>query len=86
MSKKAYLEEMRQEPYPLPDGTPSYKMFRECRSNRFLSAAAASKNRLNPPGPVLYFFNVPTDFTEAMFNEVKSRLYISYKLYFLSYS
>jgi hypothetical protein len=66
------MGEMRQVLFRPSDGTESCKMFNYCCNNRFLTPKAANKNRLNLSGRMLYFFDVPTDFTEAMFNEVSS--------------
>ncbi len=62
---------MRQEPFLLPDDTPSYRDYTESRSNRYLSPEMAAKNRVNAPSPSLYFFNAPPDLDEEQINEVQ---------------
>lgn len=62
-SKQAFLNDVQQ-PYDLPDGTPSFKDFMGNRNNRFTNPEAASKNRISAPSKVLHFFNAPHGVTE----------------------
>lgn len=62
-SKQAFLNDVQQ-PFDLPDGTPSFKDFMGNRNNRFTNPEAASKNRISPPSKVLHFFNAPHGMTE----------------------
>lgn len=72
LSMKPVVEDQKGDPYPLDDGTPSFKNYADCRSNRFLTPDAANKNRVNPPGHTLYFFNAPTDMNDEGMQEVDS--------------
>nr|CAH7753180.1 unnamed protein product [Callosobruchus chinensis] len=63
-SKQPYLSEVTN-PYPLPDKSPSYKLYVTNKNNRFLNPAMASKNRIQPPSKILHFFNTPPHVTEA---------------------
>lgn len=76
---KTSLEPMRQgqDPGQLKDGTPTYKDYAECRSNRFLTPEQAGKNRLNSPSTHVYIFNMPTDVTEEQLNKVPSYDFVS---------
>ncbi|RNA39425.1 heterogeneous nuclear ribonucleo L isoform X2 [Brachionus plicatilis] len=51
-------------PGELPDGTPSYKDFANCRNNRYSTNETASKNKPVAPANVLHWFNAPPGFTE----------------------
>lgn len=62
-SKQAFLNDVQQ-PFELPDGSPSFKDFMGNRNNRFTNPEAASKNRIAPPAKVLHFFNAPYGMNE----------------------
>jgi heterogeneous nuclear ribonucleoprotein L len=62
-SKQAFLNDVQQ-PFELPDGSPSFRDFMGNRNNRFTNPEAASKNRIAPPAKVLHFFNAPHSMTE----------------------
>jgi len=62
-SKQAFLNDVQQ-PFELPDGSPSFRDFMGNRNNRFTNPEAASKNRIAPPAKVLHFFNAPHNMTE----------------------
>ena len=62
-SKQAFLNDVQQ-PFELPDGSPSFKDFMGNRNNRFTNPEAAGKNRISPPAKVLHFFNAPYGMTE----------------------
>lgn len=67
-SKQAFLNDVQQ-PFELPDGSPSFQDFMGNRNNRFTNPESATKNRIQPPSPVLHFFNTPVGITEE---ELKS--------------
>lgn len=69
-SKQAFLNDVQQ-PFTLPDGTPSFKDFLKNRNNRFSNPEAASKNRILPPSKVLHFFNAPFGIEEEAMKKVK---------------
>ncbi|XP_056638179.1 heterogeneous nuclear ribonucleoprotein L [Diorhabda carinulata] len=70
-SKQPYLSEVTN-PYPLPDKSPSYKLYINNKNNRFMNPAMASKNRIQPPSKILHFFNTPPQVTEeALFQVFK---------------
>ncbi|CAF0956051.1 unnamed protein product [Brachionus calyciflorus] len=52
-------------PGELPDGTPSYKDFSNCRNNRYSTNETASKNKPVAPANVLHWFNAPPGFNES---------------------
>ena len=62
-SKQAFLNDVQQ-PFELPDASPSFKDFMGNRNNRFTNPEAASKNRISAPAKVLHFFNTPHGMTE----------------------
>ncbi|KAK7077530.1 hypothetical protein SK128_017827, partial [Halocaridina rubra] len=62
-SKQAFLADVQQ-PYDLPDGTPSFKDYMGNKNNRFINPEMASKNRIQPPSKILHFFNTPPQLTE----------------------
>ncbi|KAG1681987.1 Heterogeneous nuclear ribonucleoprotein L [Nymphon striatum] len=62
-SKQPFLNEV-QNPFDLPDGSPSFKAFLGNRNNRFTNADAASKNRISHPSKMVHFFNTPFGITE----------------------
>lgn len=68
-SKQAFLSDV-QNPYPLPDKTPSFKDFTGNKNNRFINPSMASKNRIQPPSKILHFFNTPPNLTEEMLAKV----------------
>nr|XP_023022208.1 heterogeneous nuclear ribonucleoprotein L-like [Leptinotarsa decemlineata] len=51
-SKQPFLSEVTN-PYPLPDKSPSYKLYINNKNNRFMNPAMASKNRIQPPSKVI---------------------------------
>ena len=50
-SKQAFLADVQQ-PYDLPDGSPSFKDYMGNKNNRFINPEQASKNRIQPPSKV----------------------------------
>lgn len=70
-SKQAFLNDVQQ-PFTLPDGSPSFKDYMGNRNNRFTNPEAASKNRILPPSKMLHFFNAPFGISE---DEMKKVLY-----------
>lgn len=62
-SKQAFLNDVQQ-PFTLPDGTPSFKDYMGNRNNRFTNPEAASKNRILAPSKILHFFNAPFGISE----------------------
>ncbi|XP_043202306.1 heterogeneous nuclear ribonucleoprotein L-like isoform X3 [Amphibalanus amphitrite] len=68
-SKQAFLNNVQQ-PYSLPDGTPSFKDFTGCKNNRFLNPGMASKNRIQAPSKVLHFFNMPPQLAPSELTEI----------------
>ncbi|OQV21813.1 Heterogeneous nuclear ribonucleoprotein L [Hypsibius exemplaris] len=72
VSRQANLNEVPN-PYPLGDGTPSYKDFTGSRNNRFSTNELASKNRITPPTRCLHFFNAPSGSDEEEVAEVFTR-------------
>lgn len=76
-SKQAFLNDVQQ-PFTLPDGTPSFKDFLKNRNNRFSNPEAASKNRILPPSKVLHFFNAPFGIEEESMKKVfkKKKLFL----------
>ena len=57
-SKQAFLADVQQ-PYELPDSSPSFLDFMGNKNNRFINPEMASKNRIQPPSKILHFFNTP---------------------------
>jgi len=57
-SKQEFLADVQQ-PYDLPDGSPSFKNFLGNKNNRFMNPDTAHKNRIMPPCKTLHFFNTP---------------------------
>ena len=53
-SKQAFLADVQQ-PYDLPDGTPSFKDYMGNKNNRFINPEMAAKNRIQPPSKVISF-------------------------------
>lgn len=68
-SKQAFLNDV-QNPFTLPDGTPSFMDYGGSRNNRFSNPEAASKNRILPPSKMLHFFNAPFGITEEQVHKV----------------
>lgn len=68
-SKQAFLADVQQ-PYELPDGTPSFKDYMGNKNNRFINPEMASKNRIQPPSKILHFFNTPPGLVEDQLNKV----------------
>ncbi|XP_076041355.1 heterogeneous nuclear ribonucleoprotein L-like isoform X3 [Oratosquilla oratoria] len=68
-SKQAFLADVQQ-PYDLPDGTPSFKDYMGNKNNRFINPEMASKNRIQPPSKILHFFNTPPHMTEEILGQV----------------
>ncbi|CAL4059557.1 unnamed protein product [Meganyctiphanes norvegica] len=68
-SKQAFLADVQQ-PYELPDGTPSFKDYMGNKNNRFINPEMASKNRIQPPSKILHFFNTPPGLQEEQLNQV----------------
>lgn len=54
-SKQNFLSEVTN-PFSLPDHSPSFKEYTGSKNNRFLSPAQASKNRIQPPSKVSFFY------------------------------
>lgn len=68
-SKQAFLADVQQ-PYNLPDGTPSFKDYMGNKNNRFINPEMASKNRIQPPSKILHFFNTPPALTDEIMEQV----------------
>ncbi|KAK8385405.1 hypothetical protein O3P69_016316 [Scylla paramamosain] len=68
-SKQAFLADVQQ-PYDLPDGTPSFKDYMGNKNNRFINPEMASKNRIQPPSKILHFFNTPPGLDEETLKQV----------------
>jgi len=68
-SKQAFLADVQQ-PYDLPDGTPSFKDYMGNKNNRFINPEMASKNRIQPPSKILHFFNTPPGLDEEQLKQV----------------
>lgn len=68
-SKQPYLQEVSQ-PFDLKDGAPSFKDFTTSKNNRYNNPGSASKNRIQAPGTVLYFFNAPPNMNEQSLHEI----------------
>ncbi|KAK3861539.1 hypothetical protein Pcinc_032513 [Petrolisthes cinctipes] len=68
-SKQAFLADVQQ-PYDLPDGTPSFKDYMGNKNNRFINPEMASKNRIQPPSKILHFFNTPPGLDEDTLKQV----------------
>jgi len=68
-SKQAFLADVQQ-PYDLPDGTPSFKDYMGNKNNRFINPEQASKNRIQPPSKILHFFNTPPSISDQTMREV----------------
>ncbi|ROT65024.1 Heterogeneous nuclear ribonucleoprotein L [Penaeus vannamei] len=68
-SKQAFLADVQQ-PYDLPDGTPSFKDYMGNKNNRFINPEMASKNRIQPPSKILHFFNTPPGLDEDQLKQV----------------
>ncbi|XP_035214081.1 heterogeneous nuclear ribonucleoprotein L-like isoform X2 [Stegodyphus dumicola] len=83
-SKQAFLNDVQQ-PFTLPDGTPSFKDYMGNRNNRFTNPEAASKNRILPPSKMLHFFNAPfgiaDDEMKKVFKEKEAKSPNSVKLF-----
>jgi len=83
-SKQAYLNDVQQ-PYDLPDATPSFKDYMGNRNNRFTNPDSAGKNRIQPPSRVLHFFNTPfgikDDEMKKIFEEKEVKLPKTVKLF-----
>jgi len=62
-SKQAFLADVQQ-PFELPDKTPSFKYYLGNKKNRFINPEMASKNRIQPPSRILHFFNTPPGLQE----------------------
>ncbi|VDN36715.1 unnamed protein product [Gongylonema pulchrum] len=85
-SKQQILHEIR-DPFPLPDGTPSFRYldcqingrerccFREyinSRNQRYSTPELAARNRIVKPTNVLHWYNAPVTMTEEKLREVLS--------------
>lgn len=68
-SKQAFLADVQQ-PYDLPDGTPSFKDYMGNKNNRFINPEQASKNRIQPPSKILHFFNTPPNISDSAMRDV----------------
>jgi len=68
-SKQAFLADVQQ-PYELPDGSPSFMDFMGNKNNRFINPEMASKNRIQPPSKILHFFNTPPGLEAADIEEI----------------
>lgn len=58
----------------LSDGSSSFQDFMASRNNRFSNPEAASKNRIQAPSKVLYFFNCPPAIKEDDLKEVFAKV------------
>ncbi|XP_023244195.1 heterogeneous nuclear ribonucleoprotein L-like [Centruroides sculpturatus] len=83
-SKQAFLNDVQQ-PFSLPDGTPSFKDFMGNRNNRFTNPESAGKNRIQPPSKILHFFNAPygikEDELKKVFEEAEVKPPVSIKMF-----
>ncbi|XP_067129913.1 heterogeneous nuclear ribonucleoprotein L-like [Centruroides vittatus] len=70
-SKQAFLNDVQQ-PFSLPDGSPSFKDFMGNRNNRFTNPESAGKNRIQPPSKILHFFNAPYGIKEEELKKGKT--------------
>lgn len=68
-SKQAFLADVQQ-PYELPDGSPSFVDFMGNKNNRFINPEMASKNRIQPPSKILHFFNTPPGLEAADIEDI----------------
>lgn len=68
-SKQAFLADVQQ-PYELPDSSPSFIDFMGNKNNRFINPEMASKNRIQPPSKILHFFNTPPGLEAADIEEI----------------
>jgi len=68
-SKQAFLADVQQ-PYDLPDGSPSFVDFMGNKNNRFINPEMAAKNRIQPPSKILHFFNTPPGLEAADIEEI----------------
>ena len=68
-SKQAFLADVQQ-PYELPDGSPSFMDFMGNKNNRFINPEMAAKNRIQPPSKILHFFNTPPGLEAADIEEI----------------
>lgn len=68
-SKQAFLADVQQ-PYELPDGSPSFVDFMGNKNNRFINPEMAAKNRIQPPSKILHFFNTPPGLEAEQIEEI----------------
>ena len=68
-SKQAFLADVQQ-PYELPDGSPSFMDFMGNKNNRFINPEMAAKNRIQPPSKILHFFNSPPGLEASDIEEI----------------
>jgi len=68
-SKQAFLADVQQ-PFDLPDSSPSFKDYMGNKNNRFINPEQASKNRIQPPSKILHFFNTPPNISESAMRDV----------------
>jgi len=68
-SKQAFLADVQQ-PYDLPDSTPSFRDYMGNKNNRFVNPEQASKNRIQPPSKILHFFNTPPNISDQAMRDV----------------
>lgn len=62
-SKQAYLQDQNN-PGELKDGTSAFVDYMGNKNNRFTSPEMAAKNRIQPPGEILHYFNAPLGWEE----------------------
>jgi len=70
-SKQDYMYDLAPgQGFKLKDRSPSYVDYRLSPFNRFRTPEEATRNRLSPPTSVLFFRNVPKDFSEEDIYEI----------------
>lgn len=68
-SKQEFLTDVQQ-PYELPDGSPSFKNFMGNKNNRFMNPDTAHRNRIMPPCKTLHFFNTPPGIEDSTIQQI----------------
>lgn len=70
-SKQPSLRDIN-DPFDMPDGTPSFKDYTNSRNQRFLTPESASRNRIIRPQAVLHWYNAPPGIQDSQIMEVPS--------------
>lgn len=68
-SKQPFLQDVAQ-PFELHDGTASFVDYQNTRNNRYKNQQDASKNREQPPTPIVHYFNCPPSLTEESLQQL----------------